>query len=574
MLYRHWYLGLALTSLLSAGCSSTSPRPVQKPPGSPESPPAQSKSELDRLAQAHAHYGAGVIHDMNGDAEAALQEFYQAALDDPDTESLVLEVSRRLLQGKKSEQALEIVLRSANRPAASGAILARLGLVYSQLGKRDEAIAADRKAIRRSPQLLAGYQNLFVNYLQTKQEQEALKVLDEAARQQNVDVEFLLGLSELYASYILQVPSQKEKVKPAAMAVLDRVEKIGASNPAARMKLADTYEFLGDYKKAASLYVDLLKKLPDLPMIREQVHAKLANIYLRDHDTQRARESLEAFVRDDPTNPQAYFLLGRLFYEEKKPAEAAENFSKALLFNANLETAYYYLALCQINLNQSAKALDTIQKARQRFPQSFDMEFWTGLAYSQQKAYEEAIRHFTAAEVMAKATDPTRADEDLYFQLGAAYERTGDYAQAEQYFQKCLELAPDAPEALNYLGYMWAEHDMKLEKARQLIEKAVKAKPDSAAYLDSLAWVLYKLGQPKTALGHALKAVKLSPEPDATLYDHLGDIYAKLNEVQKAREAWGKSLSLEANPEVRRKLDASATPETSVPKADNSSPKK
>ena len=186
------------------------------------------------------------------------------------------------------------------------------------------------------------------------------------------------------------------------------------------------------------------------------------------------------------------------------------------------------------------------------------MEFWTGLAYSQQKSYAEAIRHFTAAEVMAKATDPKRADEDLYFQLGAAYERTGDYAQAEQYFEKCLQLAPDAPEALNYLGYMWAEHGIKLEKARELIEKAVKAKPDSAAYLDSLAWVLFKLGQPKAALGHALKAIQLSSEPDATLFDHLGDIYAKLNDLEKAREAWTKSLSLEANAEVRKKLDAPA----------------
>ena len=81
---------------------------------------------------------------------------------------------------------------------------------------------------------------------------------------------------------------------------------------------------------------------------------------------------------------------------------------------------------------------------------------------------------------------------------------------------------------------------MKLEQARELIEKAVKAEPKNAAYLDSLGWVLFKLHQPKDALTYTLKAVELSEEPDATLLDHLGDIYAALNEPQKAKDAWGR----------------------------------
>jgi len=105
---------------------------------------------------------------------------------------------------------------------------------------------------------------------------------------------------------------------------------------------------------------------------------------------------------------------------------------------------------------------------------------------------------------------------------------------------------------------MWAEHDRKLDEARVLIEKAVKAEPKNAAYLDSLGWVLYKLRQPKEALGYTLKAVELSEEPDATLFDHLGDIYAALNERQKARDAWTKSLAVEANDQIRKKLESGA----------------
>jgi tetratricopeptide (TPR) repeat protein len=111
---------------------------------------------------------------------------------------------------------------------------------------------------------------------------------------------------------------------------------------------------------------------------------------------------------------------------------------------------------------------------------------------------------------------------------------------------------------MNYMGYMWAEHGLKLDQAKVLIEKAVKAEPKNAAYLDSLGWVLFKLNQPKEALGHILKAVELSEEPDPTLLDHLGDVYAALNQPDKAREAWKKSVSLEPNEQVKKKLDEPA----------------
>jgi tetratricopeptide (TPR) repeat protein len=107
---------------------------------------------------------------------------------------------------------------------------------------------------------------------------------------------------------------------------------------------------------------------------------------------------------------------------------------------------------------------------------------------------------------------------------------------------------------------MWAEQGENLERAKELIEQALKAEPKSAAYLDSMAWVLFKLKQPKAALDYLLEAVKLSEEPDATLYDHLGDIYAELKEIEKAHDAWRKSLAVEDSPAVRQKLPAAEAP--------------
>src|SRR4029077_15474753 len=95
-----------------------------------------------------------------------------------------------------------------------------------------------------------------------------------------------------------------------------------------------------------------------------------------------------------------------------------------------------------------------------------------------------------------------RLMDSFYFQFGAACERAGDFAQSEKYFEKCLDLAPNFSQAQNYLGYMWAERGEKLDRARDLIEKALKAEPKNAAYLDSMGWVLFKLQRPKEALDY------------------------------------------------------------------------
>jgi tetratricopeptide (TPR) repeat protein len=116
-------------------------------------------------------------------------------------------------------------------------------------------------------------------------------------------------------------------------------------------------------------------------------------------------------------------------------------------------------------------------------------------------------------------------------------------------------MEPDFAEALNYLGYMWAERGENLERAKKLIEKAVEQEPDNAAFQDSMAWVLFKMNRAEAALPWMLKAMKNNEEEDATLFDHLGDIYASMKDYSKARDAWERSLKIESNAEVKRKLE-------------------
>ena len=217
---------------------------------------------------------------------------------------------------------------------------------------------------------------------------------------------------------------------------------------------------------------------------------------------------------------------------------------------------YYRLAELKINLNKPQEALELLNRARARFKQNFVMEFLAAEACARAKEYGEAIQHFTEAEVIAKASEPDSISPQFYYGFGSTLERHGDYAEAEKYFRKCLELSPNFSRAMNYLGYMWADRGERLDEAKGLIEKAVELEPKNAAYLDSMGWVLFKLKQPREALDWLQKAIQHSEEPDPTLYDHLGDIHAALKQFDKAREAWHKSVELEPNDQVKKKLGA------------------
>jgi tetratricopeptide (TPR) repeat protein len=558
-----WIAVLAIGQMLLTGCGtpSLSPNASVAPHGHDKrstrkvaalSPDPSTR----RQAEAHAHYAAGVIHDMNDESDLALDEFYKAAMADPGNEPLVLELSRRYLQAKQTGKALEVLTNATAMPNASGTLFARLGMVYSQAGKNDLAIGANRTAIKKMPRFLAGYQNLFQVQIQNSQPGEALNTLERAAKQPETDAEFLIGLAELFSNFGRTVPAKNEAIKPLALDALTRAVKLNPANPVLRLRLADGLNLMGDIRRATEIYLQLLTKYADFPRVRDDVRARLADIYLRGSDQKHAVEQLEAMVRDDPANADAYLHLGRLAFEENKFDQAAEYFQKALLFRPDFQSTYYVLARVQIILEKNQEALATLEKARAKFPENFLTEFLSGLAYSGRKEYAQAVKHFTAAEVIARATDPKQLDENFYFQLGAVYERNGDYQQSEIYFQKCLEMSPDFAASLNYLGYMWADRGVKLDQARQMIEKAVKLEPKSAEFLDSLGWVLFKLDQPQPALEQMLKAVEFAKKPDATLYDHLGDIYSALKQPEKAREAWRKSLSIEPNEQIQKKLDS------------------
>ncbi len=147
------------------------------------------------------------------------------------------------------------------------------------------------------------------------------------------------------------------------------------------------------------------------------------------------------------------------------------------------------------------------------------------------------------------------------FWLGAAYERTGREVEAEAQFRRLLELDPDSAPVLNYLGYMWAESGVNLDEALGLVERAVALDPENGAYIDSLGWTHFQLGNYEEARQHLERAARLVDE-DAVVLEHLGDVYGILGRRDEAVDLYRRAISLgdENAPRVESKLRELATP--------------
>lgn len=551
MPYRAIFLATWVILAMASGGCSTAPRAARPSATVATQPPLLTEEEIEARAESHARFAAALAHELNQEPELALDDYYKAAKAGLANDLLILDVSRRLYQANRRTDALQLVTDASSKSDASGFLFARLGFLKLQEGDTNAAIQANRTAIRRQPDAIPAYQNLYQIYNDLGNRAEARQILLLAKAQSKADSAFLVELAELY----LAENRLNRSTNPAALAearsALIRAADLGSTNLIVLSKLADGLNLVGERQRAADLYLKLVEEYPNFPGLRE----KLADLYLRSRDGTNAAVQLQEIIRDNPTNPQAYFYLGALAYEERNYSQAIENYDRVLLLDPSFEQVYYDKAAAQLADGHPEAALATLQRARARFQSSFVLEFFSGLAHNRLKQFTEAIKSFTAAEVVASATDTNRLNHLFYFHYGMAYERAGQIPQGEKLMRQSISLSPDFAEALNYLGYMWAERGTNLTEAAEMIGRALKQEPKNAAFLDSLAWVYFKQGKGKEALDYMQRAIEKSEEPDATLYDHLGDIFQLLHQGEAAADAWKKSLNIEPNPEVKSKLE-------------------
>lgn len=184
-------------------------------------------------------------------------------------------------------------------------------------------------------------------------------------------------------------------------------------------------------------------------------------------------------------------------------------------------------------------AEELLRKGVQENPADYDMLVGLADLLQQMEQFSESIEYYDRA--INTLRNPTERDWIIYFSRGVSYERMGEWAKAERDLQSALSLNPKEPSVLNYLGYSWIDRGQKIDQAKEMIEAAVKARPEDGFIVDSLGWVYYLTGDYAAAVKTLEKAVRLEPG-DATINDHLGDAYWQVGRKIEARFQWQHAL--------------------------------
>jgi len=208
-------------------------------------------------------------------------------------------------------------------------------------------------------------------------------------------------------------------------------------------------------------------------------------------------------------------------------------------------------------LGRTDEAFRELQQIARDFPNSPAPELQLGDLYRIKSRFAEAIGAYDRA--ISRVPHPAANDWVLFYHRGIAFERSNLWQKAEADFHRALELSPDQPLVLNYLGYSWADKGQNLERARDMIQKAAARRPNDGAITDSLGWVLFRMGRIAEAVKLLERAVELEPE-DPTINGHLGDAYWAAGRKVEAQYQWRRALTLNPPPDDVAKLEAKLNP--------------
>jgi len=220
--------------------------------------------------------------------------------------------------------------------------------------------------------------------------------------------------------------------------------------------------------------------------------------------------------------------------------------------------ATYLAAQMQVVDNYEAQgkrgdSLARLQAVGKEFPTIAEVQMAMGNLLRRDEKFAESVLAYDKAQQLI--TDASAESWSLYYGRGIALERTKQWARAESDFKRALQLNPDQPDVLNYLGYSWIDRGENLPEARRLIELAYSKSPENGFIVDSLGWAMYLAGDYKNATTYLEKAVELEPA-DATLNDHLGDAYWKVGRKNEARFQWRRALTLKPEEKQRTTIQA------------------
>ena len=533
------------------------------------------RPEGERKAGALASFVEGISFEENGEIDKALEAYRKVLNVDPGHSKLASRVAALLIRQDDFPQAIDILKDAIKANPSNAEPYSQLAFIYAKyLKKTDEAVDYANQAIALNPRDIEAYQRLCEIELAAGEEKKALNALDRATKVDSDDAAFWTRLGKLYAAILFKSDSQP---KPDELRRVSDVFKKAAEHadddPSILKDVADYYAASQQLKEAIPLYLRVLELQPDDANARE----KLASSFILTNQRAKAVEMLEQLIKQHPEKYQPYDLLAQILDDEARSlqrakqvdearakfAKAVANYEQSLLINPNHAGTYLRLAELLLGpIKDPARAVKILTEARRRFPGAPEIVYYLALAQREAKQIQQAVATFEEALHEAELDQDTEiVNAKFYFNYGATAEQAGLYEKAADLLRKSIALDPaNAAEAYNYLGYMWADHNMYLDQAEDMIKRALQIEPDNGSYLDSLGWVEFRKGRFDQALADLLRAAKNMEHEDAVVFEHIGDVYLKLNRVPQALEAWQKALVLDPkNKNLTEKIESTKT---------------
>ncbi len=336
---------------------------------------------------------------------------------------------------------------------------------------------------------------------------------------------YVLALAEMYAS---------NNRLPEAMDVARQALKLDPDNPQAHLVLADAYR---QQKRPADSEreIKLAFQSPALD-IDDKVRILVGYIKQLPNPalTQTVLDLAAATVKAHPREAKAFAVAGDIQTITEHKREARDNYLRALRLDNSKFQIWQQVVLIDAELNQTDSLLTHTDRALELFPNQASLWFYNGVGHQLKK---QPLRATKALERGRKLTlDNAELLGQFDAQLGDAYHELKEYEKSDAAYELALAEQPDNLQALNNYAYFLSLRGQKLDKAKEYAAKAVKLAPGTDTYLDTYAWVLYKLTDYAGARTTLEKA--LTTSQDATVIEHYGDVLWQLNERERAVTEW------------------------------------
>lgn len=531
----------------------------------------RAEAELRNVAQtAPDFYDANrvlgrVLLDRAGNDRAKVEEalrYLQAAYKaNPDDLSTGIAVSQILRSFNRTTEAERVLASMVERAPDQRALNFNYAQVLAALERNAEAKQYLERTVAIDPTFGAAVMQLLDFYQQDNQWQKAASVLQPLIAENPMRLElqrqqayFYLRAGDAHSArdrFRTLVAADPQDVRSQfylAESLNDleeyaEAEKIFRQLVASDAKDVDYVTSLGlslagqkKWDEATQTFTKMLGMSDVPPNLVAVARTQLAYIALQKANYGQAVETAKTIlVFNNKPNTQAINIALEALKKQKKTEEAvallaplAQQFSSDPFINARFITAMV--------------AAGQVEKAREHA--AAQVKLGTRNVVATAEAYIQA-GDFPSAVALLQAAIAAKPDElDLLFQLGSVQERAGDRKASEAVFLKVLEKNPEHAPSLNYLGYMWAEKGVNLERAQEMLTRAVGQDPDNGAYVDSLGWVYFRLGQLDLAEKYLTDATRLLPR-DPTVHEHLGDVLAKRGDMQRALKLYRTAVDLD-----------------------------